>query len=250
MNLGGLVKSASAILHKNQPQILLGFAVGGVVSTAYLTVKATWAAKDVIEANEAVGGTADDPVERFKERAKETWPLFVPPMVAGFGTVTCMVLSSRGQARRTAAAVAAYSFVEKGFSDYREKVAEQLGATKAQKAMDSVRQDTVKANPPREIIITGKGDYLCCELYTKRYFRCDVETLRKTVNEINAQINISSFALLQDFYERIGLPETSQSGLMGWENRHMDVQISSIIADDDTPCLAFDYSPLPKLMWE
>lgn len=228
----------------------MGVAVGGVVTTAYLAAKATWQARDVIDAYESENGVQEEPMDRVKERAGQTWPLYVPTVISGIGTITFIVFAQRSQARRTAAAVVAYTVTEKAFTDYREKVVEQMGKNKEQKLQDDIRQETVNANPPKTVIVTGGGEALCCELYTKRYFLSDVESLRRAVNDINAQVNLSSFALLDDFYERVGLPPTSQSNLLGWEGHFMDLQFSSILSEDNRPCIAFDYSPRPKLLWE
>lgn len=250
MKLPGILKAAEVLLKKNQPQILMGVAIGGVVSTAYLAARGTWQARDIIDAYESENGVEEHPVDRLKERAKQVWPVYVPMAISGFGTVTCIVFAQRSQMRRTAAAVVAYTVTEKAFSDYREKVAETFGKTKDQKVRDAVVQDRVNARPPTEqVVFVGKGEVLCLELYTHRYFKSDMETLRRSMNDINEQLNHQVFGTLNDFYERVGLPQSSAGEVMGWEDtKQMELEFSTAMAPDGTPCIAFDYNYV-KSLW-
>ncbi len=68
-------------------------------------------------------------------------------------TIVCIVGSSKAGGRRTTAAVAAYSLTERAFSEYKEKVVEQIGKGQEQKIRDEIVQDQVDKKP------LGKTDH-------------------------------------------------------------------------------------------
>jgi hypothetical protein len=177
------------------------------------------------------------------ERAKKTWKVYVPAGISGVLTTACIVGASRATNRRTAAAVTAYSLTERAFSEYREKVVEQIGKGKEQKLRDEVAQDRITRNPPSQVIITSGGDVLCCELFTHRYFKSDMETLKQAQNKINYKILQLLYVTLEDFYDLIDLPHTSNSSNLGWDSdKLMELQFSTILSEGGEPCLAFDYN--------
>ena len=246
MDISRIASNVVKTVKSNSPEILTALAITGVATTAYLTAKAAYVASEVIHSNEDVSGTPADRKERFKERARHTWRLYIPAVISGGFTIGCVIGSSKLSKTRTAAAVTAYSLTERAFSEYKEKVVEQLGATKEQKVRDEIAADKVKSDSPtsKEVIITGKGEVLCCELYTRRYFRSDMETLRKAQNDINFKLNHEYYVPLDDFYELVGLPFTSNSPNLGWESDAglMELQFSTVLSEDGNPCLAFDYT--------
>lgn len=233
------------MLKSNSPEILTALGVSGLVTTAYLTAKAAFKASDVVRENEAAAGPHEERKERIKERTKLVWKLYVPAGISGALTITCIICSSKASGRRTTAAVTAYSLTERAFSEYKEKVVEQIGQGKEQKLRDELAQERVTKNPvgSREVIVVGKGHVLCCELFTNRYFRSDMETLRKAQNDINMKVNNHHYVTIDEFYDIIGLPYTSNSNFFGWDSdKQMELKFTTVLTEDGEPCLAFDYN--------
>jgi hypothetical protein len=84
---------------------------------------------------------------------------------------------------------------------------------------------------------------MCCELYTRRYFMCDMEQLRKAQNDINAQIVNDLYVTLDEFYDKISIMPTAHSSELGWDSdRLMELEFSTVLSEDGRPCLAFDYN--------
>lgn len=250
MNLSNLITNVAKTFKANGPEILTALGITGVVSTAYLGAKGAYEASKIIEDNERAGGISDDPKQRFKENFHNTWILYIPAVVSGVGTITCIVLASRGHTKRTAAAVTAFSISEKAFSEYKEKVVEQIGKNKDQKIVDKIAQERVLANPPSsgEVIVLGKGQVLCCELYTHRYFRSDMDALLKAENAINHMIIHSNYVTLDDFYSLLNIPFTEASKNLGWDDDQLvQLVFSAVLSENDEPCLAFNYSYIKPL---
>lgn len=236
------VAKVLAAVKSNGPEILTGLGVSGVFATSYFATKAGYeSAKHFAEG---------PPIEEvsIKDRVKQTWKLYIPPVTSGAITIGCIIAGARGSNKRTAAAVTAYSLVDRSFSEYKEKVAERLGENKDKKIRDEIAEEAIRANPPSKEIIIGDGNVLCCELYTKRYFSSSMETLRRATNWVNSNAIKHGYCELDAFYDEIGLEYTSASGNMGWtDERLLELEITWVGTEDDRPCLAFNYDHLKPL---
>lgn len=244
MQLNDLLSNIQKTIKANSPEILTALGVSGVVTTAYLTAKASFKAGQVIQKEELQEGISWNANQRFKERTKLVWKLYIPAGVSGALTIVCIIGSTKTNARRTAAAVTAYSITERAFTEYKEKVVEQVGKGKEQKLRDEIAQSKVSEPAgSKEVVIVGGGQVLCCELYTMRYFRSDMEKLRRAENDLNAIIISQFYVALEEFYDLIGLPYTSVSGKMGWDsNKLVKLEFSTVLSPDGEPCIAFDYN--------
>jgi len=243
MNIPAIISNGQRVISQNSPLILTALGVSGAVTTAYLTGKASWEAGQIIQLEEWTGGTADSRKERFKERSKLVWKFYIPPAISGIITVGCIVASARVSSNRAAAAYSVLAISEKAFDEYKEKVVEKLGEKKEKAVRDELAQDRITKNPPEGLVVAGSGNVLCCELFTGRYFNCDMETLRKTQNDINAKLMANIYVTLSDFYYIVGLPYTTHSSQIGWESdRQLALEFSTVMSDDNRPCIAFDYN--------
>lgn len=243
MNANNLIANIIKTVKSNSPEILTALGVTGVVSTAYLSAKGSFQAAEII-AEEENGETHPDKRERFRERTKLVWKCYIPATISGALTIICVVGSNKASGARTAAAVTAYSLAEKQFSEYRDKVREQIGKGKEQGIRDDIAQEQVTANNSKEIVIHNiTGTVLCCELYTKRYFRSDMESLRKAQNDLNAILISQIFAALDEFYDILGLEYTQESTFLGWDSdKLMELEFSTTMSPSGEPCLAFAYN--------
>lgn len=240
MTLIKLTRQAEKLLHDNSPVILTAIGVSGTLSTAYLTAKATYA----VGYDEALNAAYNEPPP-VKERIARHWKLYIPAAISATLTVGCIIAANRVGSKRAAAAYSVLSVTEKAFSEYKDKVVETIGERKERTIQDAVVQDRVNANPAsgREILVTGSGNVLCCELFTGRYFNSDMESLRKAENKLNSRLNREMYARLSDFYSLVGLPYTSNSEEIGWDSdKLLELRFTTVLSDDGRPCIAFDYN--------
>lgn len=236
-------KIASKIVD-NAPTILTSLSAVGVVSTAVLAVKATpQAHRDIMDANSEFGR----PLE-MSEKFKLTWHYYIPAAAVGIVTIGCIVSLHTTSQRRQAAMASVYSVTERAFREYRDKVEEQVGATKEEAIRDSVAEDKVKANPPREevVIITGDGEHLMYDELSGRYFKSNVEKVRQAQNTINAEVINDMYASLNDFYRLIGLPINGYGEEVGWSTDNMlDIHFSAQVSEDGQPAIVLMYDREP-----
>lgn len=248
MTFQTLASQAQKLIGDNSPMILTGIGVAGVITTAVLTGKATIKAERMMNTYRY---DQDPTAELFipkKEVVKKTWRLYIPPVAAGVVTVSSIILANQIGTRRAAAMAAAYVVSEKAFSEYKDKVFEKYGETKARAIRDDLAQDRMTQNPVTEsqIVMTAGGNVLCLEPYSGRYFQSDMETLKKAQNDLNYMVLNSYYASLTDFYNLIGLDRTLMSDDVGWNSDKMlELTFSTVLSDDGRPCLVMDYQVVP-----
>lgn len=247
----------SKVLSKNSPTIMTFLGVGGVVTTAIFTYKGTIKALEIIKEAEYEDGYYDEHGNFEESRPltnneilRLTWRCYVPAGTIGLLTVGCILGANHENLRRNAALASAYSLTEAAFKEYKTKVTETIGSAKEQKVCDDVAADRIKNNPAsaNEIILTSKGDSLCYDSLSGRYFKSDIEKIRKSVNNLNAELLHSNFVTLNEFYWAIGLNDIRLGENVGWDVSRgiIELRYSSQLADDGTPCLVLDYSTNPK----
>lgn len=240
MNLTEIAKMTQKVLHDNSPSILTAMGVSGTLATAYLTGKASF------DAARRLG--EGPPIENLTKREiiERIWDLYIPPIASAVVTVGCVIGSNHISSKRTAAAYSVVAVSEKMFAEYREKVIESHGERKEKLIRDEIAQDRINSNPPPAIVM-GSGEVLCCESHTGRYFMSDMESLRKARNDINAKLIGDMYATLDDFYYLLKLPQTSQSGALGWESDKMLELDFSAVLTEGKPCMVFSYNYIKPL---
>ena len=238
------LRHISRAVNSNSSTILSGAAIAGVAATAILTAKATLKAKRRMEASPTVDWK--DP----REKISECWKFYIPPVLAGSATVACIIGAHQIGLRRNAALLGAYTLADTAFREYKEEVLEQLGRTKEQKVTDEIARKKIEGNPvsDAQVIITGGGDQLCYDMLTGRYFKSDIETIRKAANDINREIvSGNMYASLNEFWALLGLGSTVVGEELGFNlENFIDLVFSSHLADDGRPCLAVGFTQLPN----
>lgn len=230
-------------LSKHSPEILQGLGIAGMITTTVLAVRATPKALQLLE--EKKRKERKDELTAV-ETVKTAWKPYVPAAVTGVTATLCLIGSSRVSLRRNAALATAYQLSTTALNEYKEKVVETLGEKKEKAITDAIIKDKVEANPvsQREVIMTGKGNTLFYDVHSGRYFRHDIDKIRKVVNELNRRMTLGeNYISLTEFYYELGLKPTKQSDDIGWNvfKGLIEPVFSAQMSDDEEPCLAIDY---------
>jgi hypothetical protein len=86
-------------------------------------------------------------------------------------------------------------------------------------------------------------------LMTRRYFKSDMETLRRAENDIGARTIHDCYTTVSEFYNLVGLKPTSVSDNQGWSSdKLMELRFSTCLTESGDPCLAFDYNYVKPLV--
>lgn len=246
--------SKTKLAEVNLSTFLTGMGVSGVVTTSYLTGRASFKAAHILEREklrridtEMLDPDEHEPEMTKKDVVKMVWPLYIAPTVSGAITIGAIVMGNREASKKIAALTAATGISERAFQEYKEKVIEKFGQNKEQGIRDEIYQDRVNKNPPpKEIIIAGAGDVLCFDVLTGRYFISSAERIRQAANRVAFDIIQHMYASLSSFYDEIGLPPTPMSDEVGWNADHpIEVRFSTVMSPDQRPCLAVDFAEAP-----
>lgn len=246
-NLSQIAKSVQMTVSKHSPEILMGIGIAGMLTTTILAVRATPKALRLIdEKKEELETDKLTPVDTVKT----CWKCYIPAAVSGSLSVACLISANSVNARRNAALATAYALSETALKEYQEKVVETIGEKKEQVVHDAIAKDKVTQNPvsTSEVIITEKGNTLCYDTVSGRYFKSDIEKLKKAANELNFRLRDEMYVSVNDFYYEIGLKSISIGDDIGWniDRGYINLKFSSQLADDGTPCLVLSYGVGPR----
>lgn len=262
MNTSLLARRVGHALKKQSPTILTGTAVVGVIATVVLAVKATPAAEDALISEEAsrfekLEAETEDPKTIHRndvklsrqDVVKVTWRLYIPTALTGTATIACIIGANKIGLSRNAALIAGYAVLDDTFRTYRDKVVESFGQTKADKVHDAAVAEMATRKPVenREVIITDGGEQLCWESFSGRYFRSDVESIRRAENDLNRQVLQGEMYIgLNEFYDAIGLEHTNAGDLFGWNvDRPIEVIFTTHLSTEGKACLSLAYKHMP-----
>lgn len=248
MTIQQIAAKAAKLAADNSPLILTSIGVAGVVGTAVLTGRAVLKADEIIRAEESVAGTAEDPKQRFKERAKLTWKLYIPPVLSAGFTIYAIVEANRIGTRRAAIMAAAYTTSVQQFEQYREKIVEKLSPGKEKEVRDEIAQDRLNERPinSSQVIITDAGDSFCFDTFSGRYFKSSMESMKKAINDINFKVLNHEYASLNDFYDKVGLSPIDVGNELGWTTDSLcDVIFSTGLTEDERPCHTITFYSQP-----
>lgn len=248
-NVSNLIKGARIFVDKHTPEILVGFGVAGMLTTTVLAVRSTPKALALIEEEKRKRDVDKLPAI---DVVKVAWKPYVPSAVTCACSIACLVGASSVNLRRNAALATAYKLSETALAEYRDKVIETVGENKEQKIREKVAKDRIEKHPvtQKEVIITEKGNTLCFDTISARYFRSDIEKIKRVANELNRQMLTDAFGYVSvnDFYDELGLEHISVGNDLGWNvsTGLINIEIGSGLAADDTPCVVIDYTVAPK----
>lgn len=246
-SISNFVKTVGNKLSEHSPEILTGIGITGLLSTTVLAVKATPKALQLIDEKKEEMNTDE---LTNTEVVKTCWKCYIPAAVTASVSVACLIGANSVNSKRNAVLATAYKLSESAFSEYKEKVIETIGEKKEEEVRDKIAKGRIEQNPVKnnEVIITGKGDVLCYDIVSGRYFKSDVDKIRKAENTLNKKLMNDMYCSLNEFYDLIGLPFTQMGFELGWNvnDSLVEIEFSTQLSEDDTPCVVIQYSVLPK----
>lgn len=240
------VNSTKSFLSKHSPEILTGIGVTGMVASTVLAVQATPKAMVLLEDAKKEKGDKLTAIETVKV----AWKPYIPAMVSGVASAACIIGASKINYKRNAALATAYAISERTLLTYKDKVIETIGEKKEKAIRDNIAQDEVNKTPvsTSQVIITPKGNTMCMDKLSGRYFKSDIESIKKAINELNRQILCQNYISLTEFYSLIDLDGIKSSDYLGWniDDGMIEVEFSSCLTEDGQPCIVMDFNIAPK----
>lgn len=242
---------------KHSPTILTGLGIAGFISTVVMAVRATPKAIEVLDRErnfrfDEYGTDYETPISPV-DTVELTWKLYAPSALMGATSIACIIGATSIQNRRAAALSSLFAVAESTLKEYQAKVVKTIGENKEQKIRAEIAGDELKKNPldSKAIIVSGLGDTLCYDAYTGRYFKGDVEDIKRTINEFNHRLLKEMQIPINDLYYELGLESVESGRDIGWdvEKGLVEIDISAKLASGDVPCVVLTFTNKPTKLW-
>jgi len=252
------------VLNKNSPTILTTLGIAGFISTVVMAVRATPKVVEVLYQEDnfkreqfnrifVENGPHVYPGLTNIEKVELTWKYYLPSVLMGATSIACIVASTSINNRRNVALTSLLAVAESTLKDYQAKVIETIGEKKEKKIKEELAEDGLKKNPINQnaIIVSGLGDTLCQDQYTGRYFKGDVENIRKVVNDFNRRLLTEMRISLNDLYSDLGLDRVDGGEYIGWdiEKGLVDIEFYAKLASGNVPCVVVSFTKKPVQLW-
>lgn len=259
-----MIRSLERGLVKHGPALLTLIGIGGMFTAGVMAVKATPKAmediedkkeeinQELIEQAEENGEETPEPVEKLHpvDILKTTWKTYAPAVALATLSSICILGGVKVQARQLAAVGTTLEMTRNAFTDYKEETKEVVGEKKEEEIRDRVAKRQLERKPLQdsEVLITGMGETLCLDSASGRYFKSDIEKIRRVENEMNFRLRDEMYVSLNDFWWELGLKSTDLGEDNGWniDDGPINLYFSSQLADNGQPCLVVSYDLSPK----
>lgn len=234
---------------EHSPEILLGLGITGMLSSTILAVKATPKVYTMIEKEKEVRRLECEPELTKVDILKMSWKPYLPAAISFGASTACLIGANSVNAKRNAMLATAYKLSERALVEYKDKVIEVVGEEKEKEIRDKVAKDKVAKDKieNKEVIITTKGDTLCYDSISGRYFKSDVDKIKKVENVINHSLICNDYCSLNEFYDEIGLDATEMGSAIGWSINSglIEIYFTSQITEDGQPCIVVNFDIPP-----
>lgn len=249
-NVANMFKTVKKTAVKHSPEILTAIGIVGMISTTVLAVKATPKALEQIDAKKK-----EEKKDKLTpvETVKVAWKPYIPAIVTGVASTACLIGANTVNAKRNAALATALKLSETAFTEYREKVVEEVGEEKEKVIHEKANVERVNQQLifyEDGVIHTGNGNTLFFEPISKTVFRSSRNSIEKAINQLNWDMSYGNepYKSLEDFLDAVKLPKYALGNELGWTTSKgmIDVVFTPSTTDTGEPCLSIEYLVPPE----
>lgn len=242
--MSNLLTASKRFVKKNGSTILTVLGAAGVLGTAVMAVKATPKAMELIELAEEEKGEELTKWEVVQVAA----PTYIPTVLLGIGTITCIFGAHMVTRRTQAALTSAYALLDQTHKEYKNKVKELYGEDGDKLIRAAVVKDHYEEEDQEEY---DDGKTLFYDEFSKRYYRVTNETQLRAEYEINKMLSESGGASLNDYYDLLEIDRKDYGEFMGWSAAQMyeaywdswlHFYHTKVEMDDGMECWIIDYT--------
>lgn len=236
------ISRTALVLRKYSPEILTTVGVAGGVAAAVMASRATLKAQPVIA---DIKANVEDVKEVHAERgdvkspdyskdlayaytrgAMEIGKVYWPAISLGGASIACIVGAHGIMQKRNAALVVAYNAVEKSFSEYRKRVAEEIGEDKAHNlryglhTKEEINEETGKKHITHTVDTNGISQYARFFDESNSQWQKDpnynLMFLKCQQNYANDKLRARGHIFLNEVYDLLGYEHTKAGAIVGW----------------------------------
>lgn len=199
---------STGYIKRKSPTILTCIGAAGVVGTAVMTAKATTKANMILEQAKVEKGE-----ELTKlEKVNIALPVYLPSILLGAATITCIFGANVINGRRQASLISAYGVLDKSYKEYRKKVDDYYGEGSDDEIMEEIAKDKYALNP----VVPSDNTELFYDEYSNRFFESTKLKVSEAKYQLNRDLIMRDYAYLNEFYEALGLEPVEGGWSLGW----------------------------------
>lgn len=239
------------VIDDNASLILTALSIGGVAITAISAAKATPKAIELLEDADSI----KDGDLTIKEKVIVAGRCYVPTVIFGVSTAACILGNYYLTKEQQAALTSAYILLENSYNDYRDKVKELYGEETDQEIRASIVKDKYDEEFSDEDRRYGEIQ-LYFDEFSNRFFEARPLEVQWAQYELNRLFILQGYAMLNDYYRLLGIPEIPSGYEVGWEGyvgettygySWIDFTEESLPMDDGIECIAISmpFPPTP-----
>ena len=247
-----MVNNSKNAVQKHSPEILAGVGVVGVVASTVMACKATMKLNDILEESketrDKIKEVENNPAYEDKytpEDAKKDLTinymqtsmkiakLYAPAVLLGSASLGCLLASNDILRKRNAALSAAYMTVDKGFKEYRQRVAERFGEEVEKEIRYNIKAEeietTVVNEDGSEVTIKETVKTMDPNLYSDyaRFFdeynpnwqndpEYNLMFLKSQQQYANDLLKARGRLFLNEVYDMLGMERSKAGQVVGW----------------------------------
>ena len=240
------------MVQKHSPEILAGVGVVGVVASGVMACKATLKLNDILdeckETRDKIKEVEENPefedryspedakkdlTVNYMQTSMKIAKLYAPAVLLGSASLGCLLASNDILRKRNAALSAAYMTVDKGFKEYRQRVAERFGEEVEKEIRYNIKaqeiETTVVNEDGSEAVVKETVNVMDPNLYSdyarffdeaSPYWQKDPEYnlmfLKAQQQYANDLLKSRGRLFLNEVYEMLGIDKTKAGQIVGW----------------------------------
>jgi len=262
--IGRKIARSTLLAQKASPEVLLGVGIVGMVGSTVLACRATLKMDTVLDEAKSKLETArtlehaeyseadrrrDISLIQFQTGVKIV-RMYMPAVIVGGISIYALTSSHSILTKRNVALTAAYTALEKGFNEYRERVVEKYGeeqdrdfryGTQQVEVVDEItgkKRIAKRVGPGQPSIYARFFDPYSTSWkkepeYNRVFLHCQQ-------NYANDMLRARGHVFLNEVYDMLGIPRSQAGAVVGWilsQNGETDNYINFGIFDGDSQVL-------------
>ena len=204
--MANLLGNSKQFFKRNGATMLTYVGGVGVVATAVMAVKATPKALQHLEVAREEKGEDLTTLEVVKAAG----PVYIPTVLTGIGTLTCIFGANTLNKRQQAALVGAYALLDQSYKEYKNKAIELYGTESDAKIKEEIAKDNYEDQEPED------DKELFYDEFSRRYFESDKYTVQHAEYRLNQTLHSRGWVMLNEFYEWLDIAPVDGGDVLGW----------------------------------
>lgn len=246
-----LLSNSKRFWNRNASTILTCVGGAGVVATSIMAVKETPKALKLLEEAKKEKGEDLSKIEIVKVAG----PVYIPSIIMGATTLTCIFSAQILNKRQQAAITSAYALLDNSYKNYKKKVIELYGKDADQQVKEEISRDNYENSD-----VTVEDDkQLFYDDLSGRHFESTIQAVQEAEYRLNRQLSTTDYATLNDFYDLLGIPHIKSGDTLGWSSGKnfefywqswIDFSHEKVVMDDGLECYILYIQSPPTLDFE